>query len=40
MAYGYDPITGETEQEDDSGLWYWFLVPAILILVGLLLDAQ
>lgn len=34
----YDPVTGQDEVEDDSGLWWWVLVPAGLILLALLLD--
>lgn len=34
----YNAVTGMDEPEDDSGLWYWFLVPVVLLLVGFLLD--
>lgn len=31
-------LTGQEVQEDDSGLWWWVLVPAGLIIIALLLD--
>lgn len=39
MARRFDKWKAEwVEDEDDSGLWWWVLAPAGLILLGLLLD--